>query len=262
MVDLEKELVDLASEIEWPDGDIASQVASRLRAHTTTVPFSTRRRRAWRIAVRVAAAAVITTVAVPASRAAISGWFGVRGDRIEVSATTVPSIATSLPQTTAPPDLQLGPEVALADVRAQVGFTMPVPREPGFEHPDEVHVGHPPASGEATLLYRARVDLPAAGPTGVGMLISAFRADLDPGFFGKVAAPDVQVEQVTVQGGVGYWLEGAPHQFFYRDATGEIVPHTLRLAANVLFWETNGITVRIESALPRDAVIRVADAMA
>ena len=262
MVDLEKDLADLAAEIEWPDDDVASRVASRLRTETSVVPFSTRRRRGWRVALGVAAAAVITTVAVPASRAAIGGWFGVRGDRVEVSATTVPSIATTQPQSTAPPDLQLGPEVALADVRAQVGFTMPVPREPGFEHPDEVHVGHPPASGEATLLYRARADLPAAGPTGVGMLIRAFRADLDPGFFGKVAAPGVQVQQVTVQGGVGYWLEGAPHQFFYRDASGEIVPHTLRLAANVLFWETNGITVRIESALPRDAVIRVADAMA
>jgi hypothetical protein len=66
---------------------------------------------------------------------------------------------------------------------------------------------------------------------------------------------------VTVQGGSGYWLEGTPHEFLYRDASGHIVPETVRLAANVLLWEVNGITVRIESVLPRDDVIRIADAM-
>jgi hypothetical protein len=94
------------------------------------------------------------------------------------------------------------------------------------------------------------------------MLISAFRADIDGGFFSKTAGPDTRVETVTVQGGTGYWLEGAPHEFLYRDASGDAVPHTLRLAANVLLWEVNGITVRIESALPRDSVIRIANAMA
>jgi len=73
--------------------------------------------------------------------------------------------------------------------------------------------------------------------------------------------PGTRVETVTVQGRTGYWIEGAPHEFFYRDASGEVVPETLRLAANVLLWETNGITVRIESALARDEVVRVADAM-
>ena len=262
MVDLQRDLADLGDAIDWPDDDVSSRVAQRLRAEATVVPIATSRRRGWRVAVGVAAAAVVTTVAVPASRAALGGWLGVRGDRVEVSATTVPTIVPTTPQDGGRSELELGPEVALADVRGLVGFTMPVPREPGFEHPDEVHVGYPPASGEAILVYRARAGLPPVGPSGLGMLISAFRADLEGGYFEKVATPGVQVEQVTVQGGVGYWLEGAPHQFLYRDATGEIVPHTMRLAGNVLFWETNGITVRIESALPRDEVIRVADAMA
>ena len=94
------------------------------------------------------------------------------------------------------------------------------------------------------------------------MLISAFRADIDGGFFSKTAGSGTTVETVTVQGGTGYWLEGAPHEFLYRDAAGNTVPHSLRLAGNVLLWEVNGITVRIESALPRDDVIRIADAMA
>jgi len=200
-------------------------------------------------------------VAVPSTRAAVRDWFGVRGDRITVSPQSNSTPITTTPATTATA-LDLGPEVALADVRDQVGFTMPVPREPGFEHPDEVHVSHPPASGEATLVYRTGAGLPSTGTSDIGMLISAFRADIDGAFFSKSTGPGTTVETVTVQGRPGFWIEGAPHEFFYRDASGNTVPHTLRLAANVLLWEVNGITVRIESALPRDNVIRIADAMA
>jgi hypothetical protein len=93
------------------------------------------------------------------------------------------------------------------------------------------------------------------------MLISAFRADIDSGLFNKIVGPGSTLETVTVQGRTGYWIEGAPHEFLYRDADGQIVPERVRLAGNVLVWEVNGITVRIESGLARDDVIRIADAM-
>jgi hypothetical protein len=264
MAELDQELQDLATRIDWPDGHIASHVGQRLRTGETSPVTPMRRQRGargWRVAAAVAAAAAAVTLAVPSSRAAIGGWFGVRSDRIQVSPTTRPTTITTPSQSSTTPNLDLGPEVALGDVHTQLGFTMPVPRVPDFEHPDEVHVGRPPASGEATLVYRARPDLPQAGTTGVGMLITAFRGDLDPGFFGKTIGPDTRLEFVKVQGGAGYWLEGAPHEFLYRDTSGLIVPETVRLAANVLLWEVNGITVRIESVLPRDDVIRIADAM-
>lgn len=261
MVELEHELANLASAVNWPDGDVATRVTQRLRdEELVATPPS--RRRTWRVCVAAVAAVAAVAFAVPSSRAAIRDWLGVRGDRITVLPASPSTSVPSPPSTTSAPSVDLGPEVALADVRAQVGFTMPVPREPGFDHPDEVHVSHPPASGEATLVYRPRADLPPAGATDIGMLISAFRADIDGGFFSKTADTGTSVETVTVQGRTGYWLEGAPHEFFYRDASGNPVPHTLRLAANVLLWEVNGITVRIESALPRDNVIRIADAMA
>ena len=261
MVELEQELVDLAAAIQWPRGDAVAVVGERLRSGHVAVAGNARPR-GWRVAVAVAAAVAAAMLVVPASRAAIGRWLGVRGDRIESSSVAAPSTVTTTPGTVVPSELDLGPEVALGDVRAQVGFTMPVPQTPGFQHPDEVHVTHPPAVGEATLVYRPRADLPAAGTTDIGMLITAFRADLEPGFFSKTVGPDTTVEPVQVQGGTGYWIEGAPHEFFYRDASGHIVPESLRLAANVLVWEVNGITVRIESALSRDDVVRVADAMA
>lgn len=256
MVELEQELRNLATAIDWPDCDVVSRVSERLRADvsTTVVPIASHRR--WRTAAAVAAAAAVLTFSIPASRAAIGDWLGVSGERIEVSST--PPTITTPP---GPADLDLGPEVALGDLREEVGFNMPVPRVSGFEHPDEVHVSRPPAGGEATLAYRARTDLPSVDSTGFGMLISAFRADIDSGLFNKTVGPGSRVAVVTVQGGTGYWIEGAPHEFLYIDAAGEVVPEKVRLAGNVLLWEVNGITVRIESGLPRDEVIHIADAM-
>ena len=77
-------------------------------------------------------------------------------------------------------------------------------------------MSHPPRNGEATLLYRSRPGLPPTGSSDVGMLITAFQADIEPAFFGKVVDPGTRVETVTVQGRTGYWIEGAPHEFFYR----------------------------------------------
>jgi hypothetical protein len=122
-------------------------------------------------------------------------------------------------------------------------------------------VARPPTSGEIALVYDARADLPAAGTTGVGLLITVFRGSLEPGLFGKVLGPGSRLERVRVGRASGYWIEGAPHQFLYTDEHGEIQPQTVRLAANVLLWETRGLTVRVESALPRDNTVRIAESM-
>jgi hypothetical protein len=254
MVDLEKQLQDLATVIDWPDHDVASQVGRRLRTQEATSVRRMARHRHWQAAAAVAVIVAVAAASIPGSRAAIGSWLGVSGERIELSSTPPTTITTHA-------GLELGPDVALGDVRAQVGFNMPVPRVSGFDHPDEVHVARPPAGGEATLLYRARADLPAVDSTGVGMLISAFRADIDSGLFTKTVGPGSRLEVVTVQGGTGYWIEGAPHEFLYHDASGNAVPERVRLAGNVLLWEVKGITVRIESALPRDDVIHIANAM-
>jgi hypothetical protein len=59
----------------------------------------------------------------------------------------------------------------------------------------------------------------------------------------------------------GYWIEGAPHQFFYTDEHGQVQSESIRLAANVLLWESGGLTLRIESVLPQATAVRVADSM-
>ena len=54
---------------------------------------------------------------------------------------------------------------------------------------------------------------------------------------------------VSVFGEDAYWLEGAPH-LLIAEGDGGVEGHRLsRLAANVLIWERQGVTYRIESNL-------------
>ena len=58
--------------------------------------------------------------------------------------------------------------------------------------------------------------------------------------------------------GRGFWLEGAPHLYFYRDPNGSVQQETLRLAGNTLVWVQNGITVRLEAQVDQATALRIA----
>ena len=58
-----------------------------------------------------------------------------------------------------------------------------------------------------------------------------------------------------------WWIAGGDHFFFYRDAQGNVVDTTLRLADNTLIWEEAGVTHRVEGAPSLAAAIRVAESL-
>jgi hypothetical protein len=69
------------------------------------------------------------------------------------------------------------------------------------------------------------------------------------------------LESIVVNGGMGYWIEGQPHLFIYRDARGEIRDEILRLAGNTLLWEQGGLTLRLEASIPRETALRIANSV-
>jgi hypothetical protein len=93
-------------------------------------------------------------------------------------------------------------------------------------------------------------------------LISSFEGRLDRGIYSKELNPSQhRLLDVEVRGVPGFWIEGEPHVFLYEDADGVIQFETIRLAGNVLLWEENGVTIRIESALPLEEVLRIAGSL-
>lgn len=195
---------------------------------------------------------VVTLAAVPQVRAAADQFLQLRGiDIFQTTATpTAPAASPAVPFP--------GERVSLDEARRRAPF-LRAPVDPRLGAPDQVYVDTIPAGDRVTLVYVSRQGIPVSRDAGVSAVVVAFRAQIDESLFAKVAViPGTRIDEVTVNGGRGFWLEGTPHQFFYRDSAGNPSPETLRLAGNTLLWEQGGVTFRLEAQLDRDDALRIA----
>ncbi len=262
---LEVALADLGHHMAYPS---TPNVAERVRHEIAQRPgprrsLGTARLRWWwqsfipaqrRFAVAlvalIALAATILAVS-PEARTVVAERLGLRGVIIR----EIPAVPTPLP-TAAGARLSLGQPLTLEEVQTRITFQVLVPSLLG--RPDEVYLGNTPPGGQVALVYYPRPDLPQANTTGVGLLLTAFQGNVPAGIFGKGVPPGTRIEEVQVNGGHGYWIEGDPHTIFYLDSRGQGRTETTRLAGNVLLWEQNQLTLRLESALLKDEVLRIA----
>jgi hypothetical protein len=245
MPDLERELRALGSAIDFPPTpNLAAAVRLRLRApRERTFP-------AWRVlALAVAALALVAggVLAVPSARTAVLEWLGLRGVSIE----RVPESRRVPPGG----ELALGHEVTLAEARELAGFRVHVPRGAGVGEPDAVYFSSAYVSGGyVSFVYGSSED--------VRLLVTQFRARIDEGLVQKLIAPGTTVERTSVRGAsTGFWIEGAPHEIFYVDGDGAVVPDTARLAENTLLWQLGAVTYRLEGAETLQEAVRIARSM-
>jgi hypothetical protein len=151
-----------------------------------------------------------------------------------------------------------GERTTLDAARARLRFTPRVPSAAELGAPDDVFVETVGTSDRLTLVYRQRAGIPVSSEAGVSALVVEVRGTIDEALFAKATGPGTRIEGVNVNGAAGYWLEGAPHLFFYRDPSGNVVNDTLRLAGNTLVWVQDGITIRLEAQVSKEAALRFA----
>lgn len=148
--------------------------------------------------------------------------------------------------------------VADADAAsAIVGFTV---RVPDLGAPDEVYVRRQEAA-TAFLFYGEGTGIPVSRATGLSVLIVQTTGGLETQLLSKGIPPGTTVEDVQVNGGRGVWIEGEPHEVYYRAANGDILTDTVRQAGNVLLWEQDGLLMRIEAQIGRDQALHLARSM-
>lgn len=262
---LEAALRDVGRHLAYPPTpDLVPAVRARVGARAT--PITDRAWPAvplWRVAAAVALVALLMVgllALFPAARSAIAERLGLAGVAIrfvETAPTAEPSPVGDR--------LLLGRRVSLAAAREAVPFPLRVPQVGEFVEPDEVYLSR---SGEpvVSFVYRPRADLPESAVPGVGALLTQFRGELEQDLiekglgFQKGVGGGTTLEFVVVNGQPGFWIEGAPHGFLYRDPRGEVREAEYRLAGNVLLWEDGDVTLRFESALPKDEALAVASA--
>jgi len=250
MSELEFNLRSLGSEVEWPPTtDLVSRVQHRL-----ATPLPERGTLWWRPVLVVGLAIVALTLGLsPGAREAVARLLGAVGIRIE-----------SEVETTVPPtfNLGLGTQVSAAETASLVVFAVLSPGSSDFGAPDAIYYNDERLGGQITLVWVPQPKLPEAADSGVGMLISSFRGNLDSSTYAKeLNASRNLLLDVEVRGRPGFWIEGEPHVFLFENPNGVIEFESIRLAGNVLLWEENGVTMRIESALPRTDVLRIAESL-
>ncbi len=235
--ELEATLRDIGERLRTPD---LPHLAARVRARIAERPEPARR--PWLFAL---APALLTLVVVGAGATATEV---VRLRGVEVF---------GVPTVSAPPlgALDLGARESLAAARVLPGVQLS--GDPVFAAPDEVYVRRAGTGPQVSFVYRPRPGLPA-GPSGLGALVGQFPGILDATLIGKGAGPNTTIERTTVGAAPAIWIQGDPHFFFYRDAAGNILQESLRLAGNTLLWERDGQLLRLEAQVAKTRALEIA----
>jgi hypothetical protein len=258
-IDLEVALRALAGElvVPVPSPGFAAVVRERCEA------AGARSRPWWARPVRRSLVAAVALLLIVAAVAAAVG-LGLPGIRILFG--PLPSVeptaaSSAVPGRSAVPGagMGLGVAVPLAETARIVGFVPRLPAESGLGEPAAAFV----AEGRLSLVWTAGDDLPAVQPgSAVGLLVTEFRGDVDPGWYEKVLTDSGNtVEPVSVTGLDGYWITGDPHTLVYRAADGTSRGETRRMVGDVLIWSDGELTYRLETSLGRDAAITLAGSM-
>ena len=207
MSELERALSAVAAEIEWPETPAFELWLERAPR---------RRRRGLLVAVALALVALGLAFAVPQARSAILRFFHLGG-------VTVARVSTLPAAEQRPLAADLGVPVSRAEAEAALGGPVALPR---------VH-------GEPQLYARDGI-VSAVLATPEPVLLSEFRAGEGVSLLKKVAGASTGVEWVRIDPGAeGLWIAGEEHVVFWLAAPP-------RLAGNVLVWERDGVTYRLE----------------
>ena len=267
---LDQALAELGRELFFPPTpDLAGQVATALQREdrrpvpVRTVPFWQRR---WLVAAGILFLLAVGLLLFPQTRTAIADRLGLPGVEIHWFEGDPPPVPVPVPDVSAP---GLGRPVTLAAARAAVPFPVAIPTLPEFADPGQVYLLGEGETAMVSFVYPPAPDLPETATPGVGALFTQFAGSTNRNFIRKGLSssddgPATSIETVSVAGNPGFWIDGAPHTFFLACSEVDIEEcreEPYRLAGNVLLWEDDGVVLRLESVLSREAALAIAASM-
>jgi hypothetical protein len=245
---LESMLSDLADTLVWPvdSTSVEQSVLDNLGGRQARRP---ERRRKLTYALAAVFLLSIIVYIVPPARQAVANLFGAAGIHITFGDPTFERAVG---------DLELGTEFTLGEIDDAAGFDVVAPAGSDPGPPDGVFVGE---NSEVNMAWEGTPELPAAGDTGIGLLLTQGLERSGEYRGVKAVSPETDVESVLVDGAQGLWIEGAHHALVLVDETGVERHETRRLAANVLLWALDGISYRLETTGDLASAIAIAESL-
>jgi hypothetical protein len=224
MTELERALVQLGRELDWPVGpDLHSHVRARIERKRFARPLI--------VVVALAVVAFAIAFAVPQARSSILRFF-------HIGAVTIERVETLPAAQVRPLAAGLGPALTLREAEAQSGVPLLLNR------PKPQHFFAQPGLIATLLRYH-----------GKPILLAELQGE-QLGITKKLAGSGTHVEPAAI-GSSGLWLSGGRHLLIWEtgaDSTGRI---RTRLAGNVLIWTEGARTFRLEGALDESRMLKL-----
>jgi hypothetical protein len=231
MNDLERRLQELGGEIAYPATPRFELALGRRPARRPWL-----RPLALGFAVLLAVAAGVLAFS-PGARSAFLEIFHIRGATVER--------VESLPDVRAQ-RVDFGERVSREEAERRVGFEL---LDLG-EQPDAIYVR---PDGLASVLY--------GDPARPRLVLSQARGAVWNGFIKKTADQGTIIEEVTVDGEPGLFVDGPQHFVMFLDENGLISDERTYLAGTVLLWNRDELLLRLEGDLTQEEALELAESV-
>jgi hypothetical protein len=220
MTELERALVQLGHELDWPaEPDLRSRVRARTERRTFARPLV------------VAVALAVVAFAVPQARSSILRFF-------HIGAITIERVETLPAAQERPLAAGLGAALTLREAEAQSG----VPLVLNGPKPQHFYAQR----GLIATLIRYH---------GKPILLAELQGE-QLGITKKLAGPATSVEPAAI-GSSGLWLSGGRHLLIWETGAGSVGRIQPRLAGNVLTWTEGDRTFRLEGDLDKSRMLKL-----
>jgi hypothetical protein len=251
-VSLESRLELLRQDIQFPEPpDFSSTIATSIGPRY--------RPARWRRPILLAAAAIalflIVALAVPESRTALANWLGLGGIRIEV----VNRLLDRDDRVEIDSSLIVGEQIRMED--AYLASAHPLAGLPGIA-PVRAYERLDGPAKTISLIYEPSESLPEIGDTGVGALLMQIETPGEFIFIVKESRASEWSTFVQIGATDGYWVQSGNLIATPYDPEGMFGLETVsRSTGNVLLWQVDGVTYRLETNLSRAEAIALAESL-
>lgn len=268
-MNFEAQLRSIANRMEYPrTPDIAGAVSARLRQPTRprliSKPFVSARGRRLAWSLTMALILLSSLMLIPPARAAILEFIQVgvvRIFRVEPTPVVTPQsvppaqmpmtatpVITATPQALIPLLERLAGEVTLEEASERVSYSILLPSYPAeLGQPDRIFVQD--ADGPMTIM----VWLDPQDPGEIRMSLHF----LPPHSWAIKKMEPTMLEETQVNGNYAIWAVG-PYPLRYKNGDLDFLR---MIDGHVLIWQEGEITFRLETDLPLDDAIRIAESL-